>query len=450
MPTSATPIDHLARRRNAVQGARAELNDKLAAIADAFDTAWLTATPASSPVQRLWQRSDELATNELLNFGDAVERWAAQDQRWLAGQVKAIKGRDRGNADGAIFEILGLNLFKGTVRRVLLAPASKPGFDGTLELADGSRVLVSLKNHGLSTYEKSFLASARRFDQAVQLMMAGQRPEGAHVRILFDALPDAAAWNAAKDETAQVLARGGAGIELGPAGRPIHIAVHPIEQKFRPLSTSQLSRVCQVFAPQHRNEQDKFLDDIRKGCANLLRHTAHETSPDVCRMIVLRLSATASIGKCVEWANWYFEENGEDGLAVILLYQSAVVKDAMGNSTIAHYLRPTTGPAFEMWRRLGTVERSLPQIEIMVGTTTTEPPRSELSDGVIAVDLSGYYSYQRGEIFKTHDPTFSSGMISMGSPAVGISMHLVLETQGQSSRTLSVIDFPDRTLELLP
>lgn len=406
--------------------------------------------PAGSPVQRLWQRVDELATNELLNFGDAVERWAARDQTWLAGQVKAIKGSDRGNADGAIFEILGLNLFKGTVRRVLPAPTSKPGFDGTLELADGSRVLVSLKNHGLSSYERGFLASAWRFDQSVQPMVANHRPDGAQVRVLFDALPDAAAWTAAKDETAKVLARGGSGIELGPTGQPSRIAVHPIEQQFRPLSHSQPSSVCQVFAPQHRNEQDKFLDDIRKGCANLLRHTAHETSPDVCRMIVLRLSATASIGKCVEWANWYFEEHGEDGLAVVLLYQSAVVTDAAGNSTIAHYLLPATGPAFETWRQAGTVPRSLPQIEIMVGTPTTEPPRAELSDGIVSVDLSGYYSYQHGDIFKTHDPTYSSGMISMGSPAAGVSMHLVLETPGQSSHTLSMIDFPDRTLELLP
>lgn len=364
--------------------------------------------------------------------------------------MKAIKGRDQGNANGAIFEILRLSLFKGTVRRVLPAPASKPGFDGTFELADGSRVLVLLKNYILSTYEKSFLSSARRFGQAVQLMMAGQRPDGAPVRVLFDALPDAAAWTAAKDETARVLVRGGAGIELGPAGQPIHIAVHPIKQKFLHLSSSQLSHVCQVFAPLHRNEQDKFLEVIRKGCANFLRHTAHEASPDVCRMIVLRLSTIASIGKCVEWANWYFEEYGEDGLAVILLYQSAVITDAMGNSTIAHYLLPAIGPAFEMWRQAGTLARSLAQIGIMVDTPTTEPPRCELSDGIIAVDLSGYSSYQRGEIFKTHDPTFSSGMISMGSPAAGISMHLVRETHGQSSHTLSVIDFPGRTLELLP
>ena len=165
MPITKVPIDYLAGRRNAVKGSHVELNGKLSAIADTFNPAWLMATPAASPVQRLWQRMDELATNELFNFGDAVARWVTEEATWLSGHVKLVKGRDRGKADGAIFEILALNLFNGTTCRVRPTPASKPGFDGTLELADGSRVLVSAKNHGMSSYEKGFLAAARRFDR---------------------------------------------------------------------------------------------------------------------------------------------------------------------------------------------------------------------------------------------------------------------------------------------
>ncbi len=450
MPNRPQPTDHLAKRRCAVSVPYSELNAKLDALETAFGLNWLTAREAASPVQRLWQRQDELATNELLNVGDAVERWLTEAPNWLAGQVKAVKGKDQGNANGAIFEILGLNLFASGQCRVVPAPASKPGFDGTLELTDGSRVLVSAKNHGLSSYEKGFLAAARRFDEAFRKTASTLRPAGVQVRVLFQALPDNNAWSAVRQDVEKMLASSDASPQLGPAERSWSIVLMDVDATYQPLSTSQTSTICQVFAPQHKNEQSKFADDISKGCSNLLRHTKAETAADVCRMIILRLSATASIQSCVEWAGWYFNEGGSDQLAVILLYQSAVVDEGGGNSTVTHYLLPVTGPAFATWQQANGANRKLPSMRVLVGSVADRPPVSQLSDGTVTVDLSHHYSYQRGDIYRTHDPTYSSGMINVGSPGPGVSVHLVLETPGMPSHTLSVKEHRDQTLELLP
>ncbi len=55
---------------------------------------------AKNPLQRLWKCRDALATNELLNFGDAVEGFEKVDADWLAEQVEIVKAGDEGNRAG--------------------------------------------------------------------------------------------------------------------------------------------------------------------------------------------------------------------------------------------------------------------------------------------------------------------------------------------------------------
>ncbi|HEX4196311.1 MAG TPA: hypothetical protein VHZ26_02625 [Caulobacteraceae bacterium] len=136
--------DYLAGRQNVVGVPKEELNGKLAALAEVFDLDWLSAN-GSHPLQTLWKRVDVLATNELLNFGDAVERLRGESADWLRGQVDKVKTGDAGESAGALFEILGLNLFSRDACQVIPAPRAKPGFDGTLVLPDESRILVSIK-----------------------------------------------------------------------------------------------------------------------------------------------------------------------------------------------------------------------------------------------------------------------------------------------------------------
>ena len=113
--------NYLSKRQNVVQGATTELNAKLAALALAFDETWLKAD-SGHPLQALWRRQDALATNELLNFGDAMERLHQEAPAWLKGQVRVIKTGDAGQSAGAIFEVLALNLFSRQFCRVIPAP----------------------------------------------------------------------------------------------------------------------------------------------------------------------------------------------------------------------------------------------------------------------------------------------------------------------------------------
>ena len=91
--------DYIFGRQNVVRADVAELNSKLESLAQVFEEAWLTANDKHA-LQQLWARQDALATNELLNFGDAVQRLHQESPEWLRGQVRSIKIGDAGQSAG--------------------------------------------------------------------------------------------------------------------------------------------------------------------------------------------------------------------------------------------------------------------------------------------------------------------------------------------------------------
>jgi hypothetical protein len=141
--------DYLSARQNVIREAEpADLNRLLETVASQFDTGWLEAENGN-PVQELWRRKDAQSTNELLLLGEAIENLAAIDQSWVIRRIREIKDDDTGRRAGAIFELLGLNLFCGANQRVEPAPENNPGYDGLVFFSDGSSLMLSIKNHGI-------------------------------------------------------------------------------------------------------------------------------------------------------------------------------------------------------------------------------------------------------------------------------------------------------------
>ena len=402
-----------------VKSAPEELNAKLAALAIAFDEAWLTADDGH-PLQALWARRDALATNELLNFGDAVQRLHAESPDWLAGQVDTIKTGDAGQSAGAIFEIIALIFFSRDFCKVEPAPRAKSGFDGTFVLNDGSRILLSVKNHGFSSPEQAFQARSKAFDSAFQAQLARHGLNGVEANVLAKQHLDDAAFKTLTDDIDACLAEAEASQGGGQLNRLYSIVLKGMEDQYGPLSTGGLTSTCRVMSPTAPNEQRNFEDAIRKGCENLLKHTKTET--DVSRMIILRLSNSASIARCRAWAEWYFGECPDDPVDVILLYQAGVTTDLAANtSVITHHVATITGPNFHAWQttKPGVVRR-LPSISVLVGVISEEQPSTLLTgDGSGSVDLSNWYIYQRADIFRKVELADGAwGDLSTSAPGV--------------------------------
>jgi hypothetical protein len=139
-------IDYLSERQNPLRNTdTAELNMLFDTLVAEFTKDWLAAG-GDNPVQTLWARKDDLATIELTLLGHAIHRLQRVDPRWVGQQVKKIKGKDRNERQGALYELLALSLFDDDGIRVQPARKGNPGYDGTVFLPENIAIKASLKN----------------------------------------------------------------------------------------------------------------------------------------------------------------------------------------------------------------------------------------------------------------------------------------------------------------
>ena len=305
--------DYLINRQTAGLGADyAELNAKLDAIARYFDFDWLTADGVN-PLQLLWRSRDAIATNELLNFGDAVENFERVDPDWLRERVSIIKTGDEGNRAGAIFELLGLNTYLSAGNKVAPSASSNPGYDGVVELPDQSSLLVSIKNHGMTSYERFFHKNAKELDDQFTEWLKLHSRGGVELRILCQGRLDAAQWVKLKQDVKDILNGQLDGTAAKHRVRGAwNIVLKNIAPEYQPLSTTRISSVVFICAGAPKNEQNKFIEDLRKGCSNLVEHTKDQ--PDsACPVLFVRLCANASLSNCAEWARCRFPPRFDPG-----------------------------------------------------------------------------------------------------------------------------------------
>ena len=426
--------DHLSNRQIAgLNTDRKELNDKFEAIARLFDISWLN-DDGDNPLQKLWKCRDALATNELLNFGDAIEGFEKVDKRWLREQAQIVKSGDEGNRAGAIFELLGLNVFLFVGNEVVPAKSSNPGYDGTIKLIDGSSLLVSIKNHGMTSYHRSFHKNAKELDDQFKAWLAKHSASGTELRILAQKYLDATAWSEIKSDLRNILdGQLDGSAKNYKAKSKAKIILKQISSEFNPLGVHSISSIVFVAAKSHKNEQDKFIEDIRKGCGNLVKHTKDE--PDTaCSVLFVRLCANASAANCRTWADDYFKQFPNERVGLIILYQATIVT-ADGSSSLAHYILPIEGPQFSKWKNPpGLPSRTLPNMGVLVGVILGESSfKVVTTDGGHHIKMDDAYSYQRGDIHRRY--CMENGILNaqLSNPAPGIKIHAEIEIDGQTA-----------------
>ncbi|PWB90933.1 hypothetical protein C5688_08715 [Methylocystis sp. MitZ-2018] len=423
--------DHLASRQRAGLGNDLkELNDKLEAIARNFSVEWLDAD-GDNPLQKLWKRRDALATNELLNFGDAIEGFEKVDESWLSEKVQIVKSGDEGNRSGAIFELLGLNTFLFAGNNVIPAKSSNPGYDGTVTLNDGSSWLVSIKNHGMTSYHRFFQKNAKEVDGQFQRWLAKHSASGTELRIFAQKYLDATAWGDVKSDLRHILdgQLDGTARNYKPKGKA-QIILENLSNKYQPLGEHNISSVTFIAAKAHKNEQDKFLEDIRKGCSNLVKHTKNEPN-SACPVLFVRLCANASVNNCKSWADDYFKQFPNERVGLIILYQATIVTSE-SSSSLAHYILPIEGPQFSKWRNPpGHPQRALPNMGVLVGVILGKASRKVIvADDGRQIELDDTYLYQRGDIYRRYVTQGGTVSATLSNPAPGIKIHAEIDLEG--------------------
>jgi hypothetical protein len=442
--------DHLANRQTAgLNVDLGELSAKLEALARHFGIDWLTAQ-GDNPLQALWKCRDGLATNELLNFGDAIENFEKVDSAWLTEKVQGVKTGDDGNRAGAIFELLGLNFFLSTGNTVLPSKGSNPGYDGIVQLPNQSSLLVSIKNHGMTSHEQFFQKNAKELDEQFQAWLRRHSASGTELRVIADKHLDSTAWANVKADLKNILdgQLNGSARNYKAKGKA-QIILNNISNEYCPLGKQNISSVTFVAAKAHRNEQDKFLNNIREGCSNLVKHSKNRPE-SACPVLFVRLCNSASLENCRKWADLYFEEYPNERVGVIILYQAAVI-NSKENTSLSHYIMPILGPYYTKWANPPDAPvRRLPNLEVLVGVVISEASRKViLADNGRQIELDGAYSYQRGDIYRFYREEGRGVEANLSNPAPGIKIHAEIEIDGQSG-SIQMIASETGELQLLP
>ena len=432
-------FDYLSGRQNAVRGEDpAKLNALLEAVAAEFGIAWLKSADGN-PLQLLWARRDALATEELLLLGDSVTALKAANPAWTQHQISQMKSVNLGEVHGAAFELLGLNLFNAPGQRVAPAPKNAAGYDGSVFFSDASSLMLSIKNHGVSAHEQRFRKDAQMVLDSFLAAMTRHALNSCSLRIVTHVQPTASDWKVLGDGM-DALVTGKLRKEDGGiwSGR-----MEPLPAEYSPLSTQHVSHSFVLAVPYHPNEQNNFYDNIRKGIANLQKHHA-KAADDVCRTLMLRLSASASLQKCVEWANAYFKDYPETPVELILLYQAVPAANDAKSMDITHCFLPVQGPRFAAWQA-GKRERRF-IMRTLIGTVTTAPATMKMMGRAQQIPFEKFYVFQNARIWRYYDPAKGPVNATLSSPAPGVLIGAVIG----DLNALEMIAPPAAELLLLP
>jgi hypothetical protein len=418
---------YLTGRRNPLRGegpddGHDEVAERwLAYVVQHFGEGWLNAVAGARPIQTLWKRRDMLATTELLTLGHALERLDPH-AIWLKDQIRTIKGNDKNNSAGSIFEILALAQFDSPGVSITPAKRHQAGFDGVLQFPSAARLSISLKRYGMSQHqaEVNRRAAALRADLAITLKSSAA-VDGLSIVVLASAHPAASDW----DQLRQVLRdpRAPLATPHTRSGGIWQVISGPLQHEDAPLIERGGSLVLQVLVPFHRNEADNLRDKLLDACRNLAKHAVAET-PLATNVVYVHVPASASMIDCATWVQEWFTEFPNKPVSAVLLYQPAVTRTPDNQSFIYH--------GFQIAKRNHTAlipgePTAVPNLSLPVGRVGTDPSAEQLvaPDGR-ALPLRGHHAYQGGDIFCEMISANGRWMGALGSPGPGVHVHAAI------------------------
>src|SRR5688572_16607516 len=141
-------------RRSSLRLSSAELNKYFQVLVEAFNEEWLNKKRPINPIQELWQRNEELSTNELYTLAYSIERLSKIDRNWTRQQIKMCKSHDLNNSKGAVFELHALSMMHATQHCIKPAKLNQAGYDGTWHILNDKEIRISIKNYGTSNAQR--------------------------------------------------------------------------------------------------------------------------------------------------------------------------------------------------------------------------------------------------------------------------------------------------------
>jgi hypothetical protein len=437
---------HMQGRQNVVGRDIIELESCLDAIVRHFTLHWLEATAGDHPLQKLWNRTDALATNQLIIFGDSLLVMEHINEQFVRKNVEIIRSNTSvNNRKGAFFEVIGLRLLhKPPSQQVTPAAGHNPGYDGSVAF-NGLRLDLSLKNYGTSAHEGHVTLKAREIEDKFVSILRANQLTGLELRAVAKGYPTDNDWGRLRNNLPELLSQERKPGEMAQDGF-WSVVFHPISADFHPLSKNNPSYVVTLLIPQHVNEKQNLISKLSTAYANADKHAVGVGDPNVCRALMIHLPPMADMTACKQWAAEYLSETPNGLVDLVIFYQPAVISGE-GQNVIMHSLELVPTPNYSVWLRQGEGRMHPLCFNLPVGVGGPASQTILTNDAGGQLQTTGiWYPYQSGEIWTVYESINGVANMMLSNPAPGVLRHGTVRTEGSGEIELRGIFPPDNRL----
>ncbi|MDD3022020.1 MAG: hypothetical protein PHX61_13725, partial [Alphaproteobacteria bacterium] len=169
---------------------KASFEDLLKEYVNIFTEDWLN-SDTGHEIQKLWNRTDILASNELITLGVSIDKLKKVDPDWVKKQMNIIKTCEPNGRRGANYElILAAALHNINGQTVDLLHPQTPTYDLILNLSTGCKICISIKNFAHSKKSQEFEKEAK----SIESMVKSNTQRAMQFIIRNDNFPDSGDW----------------------------------------------------------------------------------------------------------------------------------------------------------------------------------------------------------------------------------------------------------------
>lgn len=447
------------KRRNNLKMSVEELDSYFEILANSFNEEWLE-RKGDNPIQHLWQRNEELSTNELYTLATAIKKLMAINPAWTNDQLKKARNFDKNNRMGAICELLTLNLLHSEKYPVIPAKRNQAGYDAILKVQN-KEMRISIKRYGMSIHQQKFETQTKSIEKQITSILEKYKYPPCQVLLDFPHnYPNEEDWNIVKKhldylfeikrddpEPFSAIARTIDPTQPSSPNNTEVIAILIID-KLKDTSGFHLdyrSYSLIVSSVYHPNEYLNIFDKIEKSSKNLTRHSANQNETTI-NALFLHVPNSISLNNCWNWLNEYFKKNPEQQIALVFLYQASIDQEIKDSKTILNHCIKIfqREEMINLWLPKGTHFKFEVPVGVISNETSTPQIHAHYPDGrteIISAD--NRYLFQRGNHYMkmevAEDGTMRGNITKVGR---GIYTNVVVELPGQPGSFILSNKFP--------
>ncbi|WP_321854390.1 hypothetical protein [Paraburkholderia tropica] len=403
-----------ARATHHVGFSSSEVEIYLSAVESVFNKIWLESGDLNR-IQKVWHRDDPLATLELLALGHAIVTMSNIDSAWVKGIARKVR-TDGNKTHGWIFELIGAAMFAGAGMSVIPMPENFPAYDAEIRFADGYKMNVSFKSHGMSAHEKGFQDGCKLLRNIAANKFRGVTPSFC-LRVTCTNHLEKVRMDAVQDWVRMLIGnirRQDQRIDLGDTSMVWFAPIRGFQDI--PLHPRYYSDTVQVFSRQHRREQLRFEKNIQEAEKKFSSITRESNS---CNVVVMRVHSTANIELLATYARDLLNEPNCK-VDAIWFYQPSVVRD-INKTMLMHTLKPEIHPG-----RYGLGHQL--KGKVLHGVISTKSSELQIIGPHMTIPMPDSYVFQQADHYSSVTMDALGAMNGIASaPAPGIRIHSVFD-----------------------